>query len=165
MQSPPSSSGCCVGDFGSFDPANYLRDEEDVAEYLRQVLQEGDPSELGAALGDIARARSMSQLARDAGLSRESLYKSLSGERAPSSETLFKVMKALGFRLKTEPLWQTFDPKDTPELGAESFKAAKRMVGAKEVSEADFQAAKKGMGRPPVVGKVKISRGISEHKA
>ena len=86
-----------------FDAANYLRDEEDVAEYLRQVLEDGDPAELGAALGDIARARGMSQLARDTGLSRESLYKSLSGERAPSSDTLFKVMKALGFKLTIAP--------------------------------------------------------------
>ena len=90
-----------------FDMANYLRDEQDVIEYMRQVLQEGDPVELGAALGDIARARGMTQLARDTGLSRESLYKSLSGERAPSSATLFKVMKALGFKLTIEPLGQS----------------------------------------------------------
>ena len=82
-----------------FDMANYLIDEEAVGEYLRQVLAEGDATELGAALGDIARARGMSQLAKDTGLSRESLYKSLSGERAPSSDTLFKVMRALGFEL------------------------------------------------------------------
>jgi probable addiction module antidote protein len=82
-----------------FDMANYLTCEEDVAEYLRQVLEDGDPVELGAALGDIARARGMTQLARDTGLSRESLYKSLSGERAPNSDTLFKVIKALGFQL------------------------------------------------------------------
>ena len=89
-----------------FDMVNYLHHEHDVMEYLRQVLQEGDPVELGAALGDIARARGMTQLARDTGLSRESLYKSLSGERAPSSATLFKVMKALGFKLTIEPLGQ-----------------------------------------------------------
>ena len=82
-----------------FDMANYLTSEEDVAEYLRQVLEDGDQAELGAALGDIARARGMTQLARDTGLSRESLYKSLSGERAPNSDTLFKVIKALGFQL------------------------------------------------------------------
>lgn len=87
-----------------FDAANYLRDEDDVAEYLRQVLEEGDAAEIGAALGDIARARGMTRLARDTGLSRESLYKSLSGERAPSSDTLFKVMRALGFKLTVEPL-------------------------------------------------------------
>lgn len=82
-----------------FDMANYLTNAEEVTEYLRQVLEDGDPVELGAALGDIARARGMSQLARDTGLSRESLYKSLSGERAPNSDTLFKVLRALGFQL------------------------------------------------------------------
>ncbi|MFT4241081.1 MAG: putative addiction module antidote protein [Acidovorax sp.] len=86
-----------------FDMANYLGSEEEIAEYLRQVLEDGDPAELAAALGDIARARGMTQLARDTGLSRESLYKSLSGERAPSSETLFKVIRAMGFKLSLEP--------------------------------------------------------------
>lgn len=87
-----------------FDMANYLSNEEEITEYLRQVLEDGDPAELAAALGDIARARGMTQLARDTGLSRESLYKSLSGERAPSSDTLFKVMRALGFQLTIQPV-------------------------------------------------------------
>ena len=78
---------------------NYLTNAEEITEYLRPVLEDGDPVELGAALGNIARARGMSQLARDTGLSRESLYKSLSGERAPNSDTLFKVMRALGIQL------------------------------------------------------------------
>lgn len=82
-----------------FDVANYLRDEADVEAYLQVVMEDGDPALLAAALGDIARARGMTQLAKDTGLSRESLYKSLSGERAPSSDTLFKVMRALGFKL------------------------------------------------------------------
>ena len=90
----------------SFDAANYLNDEEDITAYLQVVMEDGDPALLAAALGDIARARGMSQLARDTGLSRESLYKSLSGERAPSSDTLFKVMKALGFKLTITPLGQ-----------------------------------------------------------
>ncbi|MBS7242971.1 MAG: putative addiction module antidote protein [Comamonas sp.] len=89
-----------------FDMANHLGSEEEITEYLRQVLEDNDPAELAGALGDIARARSMTQLARDTGLSRESLYKSLSGERAPSSETLFKVMKALGFKLTLAPMTQ-----------------------------------------------------------
>lgn len=87
-----------------FDAANYLQTEEDMAQYLSIVMEDGDPALLAAALGDIARARGMSQLARDTGLSRESLYKSLSGERAPSSETLFKVMRALGFQFSVQPL-------------------------------------------------------------
>lgn len=93
-----------------FDMVNYLSSEEDIQEYLSQVLEDGEPAELAAALGDIARARGMTQLAKDTGLSRESLYKSLSGERAPSSDTLFKVMRALGFKLTVQPM--------TPPTGA-----------------------------------------------
>ena len=85
-----------------FDMANYLGTEEDVAEYLRQVLAEGDPAELAAALGDIARARGMSQLARDTGLGRESLYKALSGEGNPSFATILKVIHALGVKLHAQ---------------------------------------------------------------
>ncbi len=87
-----------------FDMQNYLKSEEDIEVYLQVVLEDGDPALLAAALGDIARARGMTQLARDTGLSRESLYKSLSGERAPSSDTLFKVMHALGFKFTMQPL-------------------------------------------------------------
>lgn len=83
----------------AFDAADYLSSEEDMQAYLQVALEDGDPKLLAAALGDIAKARGMAQLAADTGLSRESLYKSLSGERAPSSETLFKVMKGLGFKL------------------------------------------------------------------
>ena len=87
----------------TFDAANYLTNEEEMAEYLTIVMEEGDSALLAAALGDIAKARGMTQLARDTGLSRESLYKSLSGERAPSSDTLFKVIRALGFELNIRP--------------------------------------------------------------
>jgi len=87
-----------------FDVSNYLNDETDIAAYLQVAIEDGDPALLAAALGDIARARGMTQLARDTGLSRESLYKSLSGERAPSSDTLFKVIHAMGFKLTVEPL-------------------------------------------------------------
>ena len=86
-----------------FDAANYLNDEEAVAAYLAAVMEEGDPALLAGALGDIARARGMTQLAKDTGLSRESLYRSLSGERAPSSDTLFKVLKAMGLQLSVHP--------------------------------------------------------------
>lgn len=86
------------------DVSNYLKDEADIAAYLQVAIEDGDPALLAAALGDIARARGMTQLARDTGLSRESLYKSLSGERAPSSDTLFKVIHAMGFKLTVEPL-------------------------------------------------------------
>lgn len=87
-----------------FDASNYLKNEADIAAYLQAAIEDGDPALLAAALGDIAKAHGMTQLARDTGLSRESLYKSLSGERAPSSDTLFKVIHAMGFKLSVEPL-------------------------------------------------------------
>ncbi|WP_233214396.1 addiction module antidote protein [Pollutimonas nitritireducens] len=87
-----------------FGVSNYLNDEADITAYPQVAIGDGDPALLAAALGDIARAQGMTQLARDTGLSRESLYKSLSGERAPSSDTLFKVIHAMGFKLTVEPL-------------------------------------------------------------
>lgn len=86
-----------------FDAAHYLNSEEEIAAYLDVVLEDNDPALLAVALGDIARARGMSELARKTGLSRESLYKSLSGERVPSTETLLKVIHALGFKLTVSP--------------------------------------------------------------
>lgn len=87
-----------------FDASNYLQNDEDIAAYLQAAIEDGDPALLAAALGDVAKARGMTQLARDTGLSRESLYKSLSGERAPNSDTLFKVLRAMGFKLNVQPV-------------------------------------------------------------
>jgi len=92
-----------VEDLPEFDITELLQSEQDIADYLRLVLADGDAALLAAALGDIARARGMTQLARDAGLSRASLYKSLSGERAPNSDTLLRVIRAMGYRLSIEP--------------------------------------------------------------
>ena len=87
-----------------FDMANYLNSDEDIAEYLVQALEDGDAALLAAALGDVARARNMAQLARDTGLTREGLYKALSGEGNPSLSTVMKVMKAMGLKLSVQPL-------------------------------------------------------------
>ncbi len=84
-----------------YDVTEHLRTPEEMAAYLEAYLDEanGDASLIAKALGDIARAKGMSQVARDAGLSRESLYKALSGERTPSFDTILKVVKALGLKL------------------------------------------------------------------
>lgn len=87
-----------LSDCRPFDIAEYLDDEAMITEYMNSVLEENDPAMLASALGDIARARGMSQLAKETGLS-ESLYKGLSGDRIPSTETLLKVIHALGFKL------------------------------------------------------------------
>jgi probable addiction module antidote protein len=84
-----------------YDVAEHLRTPEEMAAYLEECLEEanGDAAFIAKALGDIARAKGMSQVARDAGLSRESLYKALSGERIPSFDTILKIVAALGLKL------------------------------------------------------------------
>ncbi len=82
-----------------WDPAEHLESEEDIAAYLEAALDEGDPSLVAAALGDIARAKGMAQIARDTGLGRESLYKALSPEGNPEFATVMKVVRALGLKL------------------------------------------------------------------
>ena len=86
-----------------WDPAEHLTTEEDMAAYLEAALQEGDSGLIAAALGDIARAKGMSQIARDAGLGRESLYKALSAEGNPEFATIMKVVSALGLQLHASP--------------------------------------------------------------
>ena len=89
--------------FSRYDTADYLQSEEDIAAYLEAVMEEGDPALIAAALGDIAKARNISQLARDVGMSREGLYKALSGEGNPSISTITKVAKALGLKFSLQP--------------------------------------------------------------
>ena len=86
-----------------FDMAEQLRDEQDIAAYLTLVLEEGDPGELAHALGVIARARGMTQIAAKAGMGREALYKALRADASPRFETILKVMHALGLRLSVQP--------------------------------------------------------------
>ena len=87
----------------AWDPAEHLVTEEDIAAYLEAALQEGDSALISAALGDIARAKGMGQIARDAGLGRESLYKALSAEGNPEFATIMKVVAALGLQLHASP--------------------------------------------------------------
>lgn len=88
-----------------YDTAEHLKTDEDIQAYLDAVLEEGgdDPAYIIHALGIIARAKNMSQLARDTGLSREGLYKALSEEGNPTFATVSKVAKALGLQIKFQP--------------------------------------------------------------
>jgi probable addiction module antidote protein len=83
-----------------WDSAAYLKTDEDIANYLEAVFEDGDPALVAAALGDVARAKGMTQIAQAAGLGRESLYKALSPEGNPEFATVLKVMHALGLKLK-----------------------------------------------------------------
>lgn len=91
--------------FSRWDAADYLETEEDMALYFEACVEEdpGDGSLIRAVLGDIARARGMSRLAKDTGLTREGLYKALSSDGNPEFTTIMKVMKALGLKLHATP--------------------------------------------------------------
>ena len=86
-----------------WDPAEHFETDEDIAAYLEAALEEGDPALVAAALGDIARAKGMTQLARETGLGRESLYKALSPSGNPEFATIMKVISALGLKLHAAP--------------------------------------------------------------
>ncbi len=79
-----------------FDAAEYLDSEEDVREFMAAAFESGDPAHIARCVGIVARARNMSQLARDVGMSRAALYRALSGEGNPEFATIVKVLNALG---------------------------------------------------------------------
>lgn len=90
--------------FSRYDTADYLKTDEDMALYLDACIEEdpGDGSLIRTALGSIARAKGMSQLARDTGISREGLYRALSAEGNPEFSTVMKVIRALGMKLHAD---------------------------------------------------------------
>ena len=88
--------------FTLFDAADYLDDEETIAEYLTAALEDPDPGLFLIAVKNVARARGMTQLARDTGLARKSLYKALAPGASPRYDTVLKVLRALGVRLHAE---------------------------------------------------------------
>lgn len=93
-----------VADLPDFDPAEHLKDDADIAAYLSVVIEEGDAGELAHALGVVARARGMSQIAEEAGLGREALYKALRADAQPRFDTISRVCKALGVKLVAQPI-------------------------------------------------------------
>ncbi len=84
-----------------WDPSEHLETDEDMVMYLEAAFEDGDPAIISAALGDIARAKGMAQIAEKTGLGRTSLYKALSPEGHPDFATILKVIDALGMKLKT----------------------------------------------------------------
>ncbi|MDC8785630.1 addiction module antidote protein [Roseateles koreensis] len=88
----------------AFDAARYLDDDEAIAEYMTVVLEANDPDLLLLALSDVARAKGMAQVAKDAGLGRERLYKALAPGAKPRFETVMKVARALGVKFTAQPV-------------------------------------------------------------
>lgn len=93
-----------INDIPDFDAAEYLETEEDIAAYLTAIMEENNPGLLAAALGDIARARGMSSIAKDSGVQREALYKALRPTAQPRYETIVRVFNALGVKLTAQPI-------------------------------------------------------------
>ncbi|MGA9070258.1 MAG: addiction module antidote protein [Terracidiphilus sp.] len=87
-----------------FDPAAYLDDAESLSAYMSEALATEDPAFIADALGVVARARGMSEIARQSGLSRESLYRALSPEGNPEFNTILRVVRSMGLRLSTTPI-------------------------------------------------------------
>lgn len=83
----------------AYDAAEFLDTDEDIVAYLNAALEDGDPSLVSAALGDVARARGMTQLAHETGITRDGLYKALSPSGNPPFATVQKVVRALGYKL------------------------------------------------------------------
>jgi len=88
-----------INDLPEFDITQYIQSDADIVEYLTQVLEEGDSGELAAALGHIAKARGMTEIARASGIKREALYKALRPNSHPRFDTIQRVCKALGVKL------------------------------------------------------------------
>ena len=93
-----------LSELPEFDATEYLDSEEAIAEYLTAMIESGDPALLAAALGDIARARGMSDIAAASGLTREALYKALRPDSQPRFDTIARVCAALGVRLVAQPI-------------------------------------------------------------
>ena len=87
----------------AFDAARYLEDDEAIAEYMTAILETNDPDLLLLALSDVARAKGMAQVAKDAGVGRESLYKALTPGAKPRFETVMKVARTLGVKFTAQP--------------------------------------------------------------
>ncbi len=93
-----------VADLPEFDITEHLDSEQAIAEYITIVLEENDPAALADALGVAARARGMSEIAKQSGLSREALYKALRSDAQPRFETISRVCAALGVKLVAQPV-------------------------------------------------------------
>jgi probable addiction module antidote protein len=96
-----------VSDLPEFDASEYLHDEETIAAFLTDILEANNAALLASALGDIARARGMTEIAKAAGISREALYKALRPDSEPRLDTISRVCSALGVRLVAQPIHES----------------------------------------------------------
>lgn len=88
----------------TYDPAEYLKSEQSIANFLNDFLEDGDPAAITEALGIAARARGMTEVAKQSGITREALYRALKADSQPRLDTILKVLKAFGIRLVAQPI-------------------------------------------------------------
>lgn len=112
--------------FSPFDSSKYLVDDETIAVYLRSILEENDPGLLADALGQVAKARGMTEIAAASGMTRESLYKALRADAQPRFATLASVLSALGLKFSIEPV------KAAPVVKRATRSPAKKTVARKD---------------------------------
>ena len=127
-----------------FDASKYLKDENDYRLYLAQAFEGGDPIEIQAALGDVAKARGMTALARESGIAREALYRALSNKGNAEFATIMKVIVAMGLHLTLAK------PEAVPKAAAKAKTATKAVVAkkARPVAKRAGSASSKGRTRP-----------------
>lgn len=139
-----------------FDITDHLDNEEAIAEYLSQVMADGDDDEILRALGHVAKARGMSQLAKDAGVGRESLYKALKPGATPGFATVGKVVRALGFKMGVSPARRpaVAAPKTAPASGRKPDEGVKTKG----------QRGNVGTGQQKKAGKIAEAKPLRENK-
>jgi probable addiction module antidote protein len=123
-----------VSELMEFDASKYLKDGETIRHYLAQAFEAGDPVEIQAALGDVAKAHGMSALARDSGIKREALYRALSDRGNAESATIMKVVAAMGLHLTLAA------PEAAPKANAKTKAAPKTTTAAKKTQPAAKRA-------------------------
>ncbi|TXN19637.1 addiction module antidote protein [Methylobacterium sp. WL9] len=112
-------------DLTDWDPSEYLDDEDAIQAYLNTAFEDGDPKLIASAIGDVARARGMTQIARDTGLAREALYRALSDKGNPELGTVIGVLKSLNLTMRVETIEPCAEERSIPEFGTPGRKAAR----------------------------------------
>lgn len=137
--------------FSRFDAADYLKGDEDAAAYLEAAAEDGDPAVMTAALGAVARAQNMAKLARDAGMTREGLYKALRPGANPEFGTVAKIARVLGYELALKPIRPTASRSTDARLphAEEKVGASMQMAqaGSKEPKPPAPKVARRSSGR------------------
>jgi len=146
-----------VSELMEFDASKYLKDETDYRLYLAQAFEGGDPVEIQAALGDVAKARGMTTLARESGIAREALYRALSNKGNAEFATIMKVIGAMGLHLTLTKPEEDLKAKPKAKAAAKPVAAKKAATVAKRGVSTATKARANATARKTVKGRAKAS--------